>query len=104
MASPSKSKGNRLEKKIVDAATANGIKSTRAWGSNGKALGLTEDVDLLLGPFKVQAKARKAIAEYMKPPPGADITIVQEIRKGHSEAPLVVIPLPLFLSLLKREL
>lgn len=104
MASPSKSKGNRLEKKIVDAATASGIKSTRAWGSNGKALGLTEDVDLLLGPFKVQAKARKAIAEYMKPPPGADITIVQEVRKGHSEAPLVVIPLPLFLSLLKREL
>ena len=104
MASPSKSKGSRLERKIVDTATASGIKSTRAWGSNGKALGLTEDVDLLLGPFKVQAKARKAIAEYMKPPPGADITIVQEIRKGHSEAPLVVIPLPLFLSLLKREL
>jgi len=104
MPSPQREKGNRLERQIVQTAKETGIKAIRAYASNGKALGLTEDVDLLLGPFKVQAKARKAIAEYMKPPPGADITIVQEIRKGHSEAPLVVIPLPLFLSLLKREL
>jgi hypothetical protein len=78
-----------------------GIKATRAWGSNGKSLGLTDDVDVLMGPYKVQAKARKAIAEFMKPPPGADITIIQEIRKGHSEEPLAVLPLKLLLEILK---
>ena len=101
MASPSRQKGNRLENKIVKMSEEAGIKATRAWASNGKALGLTDDVDVLMGPYKVQAKARKAIADYIKPPPGADITIVQEIRKGHTEEPLVVMPLKEFLRILK---
>jgi hypothetical protein len=101
MASSSKAKGNRLEVKIVKMAEEAGIKATRAWGSNGKSLGLTDDVDVLMGPYKIQAKARKAIAEFMKPPPGADITIIQEIRKGHSEEPLAVLPFKLLLEILK---
>lgn len=100
MASPSKRKGTRLEHKVVKMAEEAGVKAKRAWGSDGRSIGLTNDVDVLLGNLKVQAKARKAIAEYIKPPPGADITVLQEIRKGHTEEPLVVIPLNLFLKMM----
>jgi hypothetical protein len=103
MTSPSKSKGNRLENKIIQMAEAASIKAVRAWGSNGKSLGLTDDVDVLMGAYKIQAKARKAIADYIKPPPGADITVVQEIRKGHTEEPLAVLPLRLLLEILKPK-
>lgn len=100
MASPSKSKGNRLEYLLVKRAQDAGLEAKRAYGSNGKSLGFTDDVDVLIGDIKVQAKARKAVASFMKPPPGADVTVLQEIRKGHTEEPLVVMPLKMFLELL----
>jgi hypothetical protein len=103
MSNPQRQKGNRLENKIVQMAQEAGIKAVRAWGSNGKSLGLTDDVDVLMGPYKIQAKARKAIADFIKPPPGADITVVQEIRKGHTEEPLAVLPLKLLLEILKSK-
>ena len=99
MPSPSKSKGNRLEYLIVKRAEEAGVHAKRAWGSNGRSLGCTDDVDVLMGGLKVQAKARKAVADYIKPPPGADLTVVHELRRGHTEEPLVVIPLHLFLRL-----
>ena len=99
MSSPSRAKGNRLEYLIVKRAEEAGIPSRRAYASNGRSLGCTDDVDVLMGGLKVQAKARKAIADYLKPPAGADITVVHHIRRGHTEEPLVVIPLHLFLRL-----
>lgn len=99
MASPSKAKGNRLEYLIVKRAQDAGVHAKRAWGSNGRSLGCSDDVDVLMGGLKVQAKARKAIADYIKPPAGADVTVVHHIRRGHTEEPLVVVPLSLFLRL-----
>ena len=41
MASPSKAKGNRFEREIVNTVLSSGFnKCKRAWGSNGAALGM----------------------------------------------------------------
>ena len=40
MSSKSKQKGNRFERECVDTAKDKGIKSIRAWGSDGRSLGL----------------------------------------------------------------
>ncbi len=63
MASPSKAKGNRFEREIVNKMTSLGIKAKIAWGSNVAFLGMHEEVDVLIGDsFKIQAKCRKKIA------------------------------------------
>lgn len=102
---PSRRKGDRFEREIVHAAAEAGLRAERAWGSDGRALqaadgrACTSDVDLLIeGRLKVQAKRRKAVASYIKPPAGAHATIVREDR---GEA-LVVLPLGLFLRLLSK--
>lgn len=105
MAHPSKRKGNRYERELRDAFEAVGLRAERAWGSDGRALTTdsgqccTADVDLLVnGQLKVQAKRRKSIAQYLKPPKGAHMTIVREDR-GES---LAVMPLSLLGRLLQK--
>ena len=98
MAHPSKRKGNTFEREIVNQATDQGIPAKRAWGSNGQSLGCTADVDCLIGDYKVQAKRRKKIAEYMRPSGGADI---QVIRADRQQA-LAVMPYELFLQLITK--
>lgn len=62
MSSPSKAKGNRAEKKVVDMLKASGIEDAqRAWGSNGRAMGQHEEVDVLANGCRIQVKARKAL-------------------------------------------
>lgn len=62
MSSPSKAKGNRAENKIVkmliDAGCAD---AKRSWGSNGRSLGMHEEVDVLANGCRVQVKARKSL-------------------------------------------
>jgi Holliday junction resolvase len=91
----SKAKGYGFEKELVDQANEKGILSKRAWGSNGKALGEAETVDLLIGSYRVQAKRRKSLPAYLKPPEGADAQIFRADR----EEALVVLPWKLFLDL-----
>jgi hypothetical protein len=98
MAHPSKDKGNRYEREIVNQAKGQGIPAQRAYCSNGQALGLSKDVDCTIGPYAVQAKRRKKIADYLKPDPGADVQIIREDR-GQS---LVVMPFELFLKLISQ--
>jgi len=44
MPSPSKAKGNRFEREIVNTVLSSGFKKCkRAWGSNGAALGMHEE-------------------------------------------------------------
>lgn len=85
MSHPSKQKGNRFEREIVDAAKAKGLEAERAWGSNGKALGLTEDVDCVVSygngqKLSVQAKRRKSLASYLKPAVHIDVQVFREDR------------------------
>ena len=81
MASKSKAKGNRFEKQLVDKAKETGLEAVRAWGSNGRALGHHEEVDLVIGNgIKVQAKCRANIADYIKPSEHVDVQIIKEDR------------------------
>jgi len=81
MTHPSKQKGNRFERMIVDKAKSYGIGAERAWGSNGRSLGMHEEVDVLLeGDLRIQAKCRKKIAEWLKPSEVVDAVVVKEDR------------------------
>lgn len=66
MSSPSKRKGNTFERELVDYAKNWGLKAIRAWGSNGRAMGEHEEVDLKIEEYTVQAKRRKKIASFLK--------------------------------------
>ena len=81
MPNKSKAKGNRFEREIVDAIELHDIKAVRAWGSNGKALGHHEEVDILIDDeIKVQAKVRKALPKWIAPSEHVDVQIIKENR------------------------
>jgi len=62
MSSPSKAKGNRAETKVVKALLEAGITDAkRSWGSNGRSLGMHEEVDVLANGCRIQVKARKSL-------------------------------------------
>ena len=101
MSHPSKIKGNRVEREVVDIFKQENIKATRAWGSNGKSLGLHEEVDVYVNDLdlKIQVKARKQIAEYVIP----DTNIVDmQVVKGNNKPHLAVLPLKVLIKYLKE--
>lgn len=90
MPSKSKAKGNRFERLIVEMTKdlfPDGIKIKRAWGSNGAAMGMHEEVDVLIGDdIKIQAKVRKAMGQWMIPNENVDCQVI----KADREEPLIV--------------
>ena len=96
MSHPSKIKGNTFEREIVQQAKERGLDAQRAWGSNGRALGYTEEVDCLIEGQKVQAKRRKKIADYMKPCVHVDVQVI----RGDREEALAVIRFSDYLDML----
>ena len=81
MPSPSKAKGNRFEREIVNKLTSLGITAKRAWGSNGASLGMHEEVDVLLGKdFKIQAKCRKKLASFLVPTEHVNAVVCKQDR------------------------
>ena len=80
MSSPSKIKGNTFEREVVNQASEFGLKSIRAYASNGISLGEAEDVDIKIENIKGQCKRRKRIAKWLKPPESCDIALVREDR------------------------
>tara|TARA_R100000231_G_C5328379_1_gene165587 strand:+ start:2352 stop:2693 length:342 start_codon:yes stop_codon:yes gene_type:complete len=67
MPSKSKAKGNRFERECVKIAKEYGLESKRAWGSDGRSLGLDPEVDITIEEYTVQCKVRKRIASWLKP-------------------------------------
>ena len=81
MPNKSKAKGNRFESDIVKAVELHEVKCVRAWGSNGRALGHHEEVDILIDDdIKVQAKCRKVLPKWIKPNENVDIQVIKEDR------------------------
>ena len=82
MPSPSKAKGNRFEREIVNTVLSSGFnKCKRAWGSNGASLGMHEEVDVLMGDdFKIQAKCRKKLASFLIPTEHVDAVVCKQDR------------------------
>ena len=80
----SKAKGNRFERECLELLKSNGFTGERAYGSNGRALGESETVDLVFyangEKIKVQCKVRNKIAKYIKPPVECDVTLIKEDR------------------------
>ena len=81
MSHPSKQKGNRFEREIVEKAKDSGLKnSKRAWGSNGIALGEHPEVDCLISGYKIQAKVRKKLPKYLIPSDEVDAVVFKQDR------------------------
>lgn len=102
MSSPSKAKGNRAEKKVVDLLTEHGILDTkRAWGSNGRALGCHEEVDVLANGCKIQVKARKALPSIIRDALTEHVDAA--ILYADRQPPVVVIKLEEFTRMLREN-
>jgi len=80
MAHPSKVKGNKFERDVVNKAKEFGLESKRAYASNGESLGMHAEVDLIIEDYKIQAKIRKNIASYLLPNENVDAQVIREDR------------------------
>lgn len=88
MANKSKAKGNRFEKECCSVAEEYGFAAKRAWGSDGRSIGKSPEVDIVieysdgtnLGELDIQCKVRKSIAEYIIPPDDCDFTLIKQDR------------------------
>ena len=68
MPSKSKIKGNNFERWIVNFFENVGLSCRRAWGSDGRSMGLTEGVDGTLNDeYKWQAKCKAQISPFYIP-------------------------------------
>lgn len=74
-------RGNELERELVNKAKEFGFEAERAWGSNGRSLGETEGVDCLVDGVRIQAKRKKTIPQWLRPPEGADVVAFREDHK-----------------------
>jgi len=98
MVHPSKNKGNNFERELVNAAKESGLEAVRAYASDGRSLGLTEDVDCLIGGFKIQAKRRNTVAAHLIPSDTVDCVATRPDR-GES---LIVMRFDDWLDLIQR--
>ena len=75
---PSKRKGNAFERELVNLALASGLVAKRAYASNGEALGYHAEVDCLIQDTRVQAKRRKALADWIQPTEHVDAVAIRQ--------------------------
>lgn len=102
MSSPSKAKGNRAERKVVDLLVSRGLVDTkRAWASNGNALGCHEEVDVLSNGCKIQVKSRKALPAIIRDALTEHVDAA--ILYADRQPPVVVIKMEEFLHLLHEN-
>lgn len=99
MPHPSKRKGTGFERELVRQAREHGLSAERAYASNGRSLGESEGVDLLIEHLRVQAKRRKRLPAYLNVPDGADVVIVRQDR-GES---LALMPLSMLFEMLHHH-
>lgn len=94
-----KDKGKRFELELVKLARAYDLKSDRAWGSDGRSLGLAKEVDLVVNRWKIQAKRRGKLPSYLVIPEGAD-AVAFRMDRGET---YIMMGYREFLDLVKRE-
>jgi Holliday junction resolvase len=102
MTHKNKIRGNNLERECVNAAKDAGLSAKRAYASDGRSLGKSEVVDVMVEDYCVQAKRRKKIAAWLYPDHHGDDVDVVVTRMDRKEA-LAVIPLSEWLRLVKIE-
>lgn len=92
--------GKALEKRIVDMFQKEGFTdAVRAWGSNGHSFGEHEAVDVKVAGYKIQVKRRSVgLPKWL----GYDADVVDGVIYSEPRSvPMVLIPLPTFIRLLK---
>ncbi len=77
MPNRSKQKGNRFERELVNSAKEYELDAKRSWGSDGRSMGLHEEVDLVVESWSIQAKRRKSIAKWILPNENVDAQCVR---------------------------
>ena len=83
MPNKSKIKGNTFERWIVNFFENVGLSCRRAWGSDGRSMGLTEGVDGTLNDeYKWQAKCKAQISPFYIPNEEVDFQIFKGNRTG----------------------
>lgn len=105
MPNRNKQRGNELETELRNRAQQLGLKAERARGSDGRALGEAEDVDLRIvstseQKWLIQAKRRKKLASYLQIPESCNAVCFRQDR-GEK---LVLLDYDSFLKLLGGEL
>jgi Holliday junction resolvase len=100
MSSKAKRKGNGFEVEVVKVLKQRGFVAERAWGSNGIALGEAPDVDIIVRlralKFRLQAKRRARLPQYLTPSETVD-AVVARADRGET---LIVLRLDEFLTLM----
>ena len=98
MPSKNKLRGTRLENRIVKMAQDFGFKARRAWGSDGRSMGLHKDVDVLIDErITLQCKKRKKLPDWMGVSDDVDYNIIQTDYKP----PMILIPFEEYLRMLR---
>lgn len=78
MPNRNKQRGYELEHELEVTAKEEGLDALRAWGSNGRAIGETEGVDLRVAKKRLQAKRHKKFPKWLQLPEGADYMVFRE--------------------------
>ena len=94
MSHPSKIKGNKFERDCCKLAEVFEIPSKRAWGSDGRSMGLDPEVDMVIGDkeygdeMHIQCKIRKRLPSYIFPKD--NVVDSHLIRQDRGEAYIVL--------------
>ena len=94
MSHPSKIKGNKFERDCCKLAETFEIPSKRAWGSDGRSMGLHQEVDIVIGDKKYkdecncQCKIRKRLPDYIFPK--TNVVDCHLIREDRGDAYIVM--------------
>ena len=101
MAHKNKIRGNNLEREIVNQSKEAGLSSKRAYASDGRSLGKSEVVDVIVEDVTIQAKRRKKIAQWLYPDYHGDDVNAVVTRMDRKEA-LIVLPLSTWIQMMKE--
>ena len=94
-----KRRGTDLERRVVKAAEEHGLKAKRAFASDGRAMGMDAEVDVVVEGYAVQCKKVKKLASRFQIPKSCDIVVFCEDRKQ----PKVMMPLEDYLEFLELK-
>jgi hypothetical protein len=100
MTHKNKQKGNRVERRLVNAAKSKGIPAERAYASNGRSLGMEDEVDLLVGGYRLQSKSRKKFPQWLI---DANLNVDGVVLVQNHVKPKILIDYDLFLGLIESN-
>ena len=103
MPNRNKQRGNELEYEVRDVARAYGIPAERARGSDGRSLGFAEDVDCVVGGFKIQCKRKKVLPKWIDPGQYSEDVDIIVTRKDGNLSKLAIMPFETLLELITND-